>query len=489
MMTRIPGETPVVRIAAAEPPGDSAAQERDGDRAIVEVGSTGVPALEPLVLVTEGGETAYYTACSADRIDAIIDGTAGDPDAVVEHDPETASLPAAPLSGLEAGRRRVLAGCGWRRPTSPADHEAAGGFEPIDPEAVLDVGTTLRGRGWGDLCQDEFVADTWETVRAADGDPAVVVNAHGTAADTLLLSSVPFEVLEGAVAAGQAVGATRILVYASAADGRVVETARQAAEAYPECPIPFDVVTGPDRYRAAEPTMALEALEGNHRLEARLRPPGPETVGLHGQPTLLHTPRTLAQLSVARRAGAAQRTRLTTVDGDVETPATVETTEREPLSTALEAVTVEGTFKAARVGGRFGGLTDDLGVAADPTELAAADLGTEGALYVLNEGRCLVEFVGQTAQFAAEENCGRCVPCREGTSQLAGLLRELYDGSYPADDIEELLRVMSTSSICAFGVEAARPIRTAMATFESTFEAHADGRCPAGQCLDSLEVA
>ena len=493
-------ETPVIRVAGADSRGIVSARSATNSH-VYAVGSTGVPALEPLVLRTEGGETAAYAACDAARIDAIIEDDAGEPDALAEHDAvvesgavvehasEATDLPALQLPGLATGRRRVLGGCGWRRPTEPADHEAAGGFEPIDTEAVLDVATTLRGRGWGDLCQDAFVADTWETVRETDGDPAVVVNAHGTAADTLLLSSVPFEVLEGAVAAGRAVEASEILVYVSAADEAAAATARRAAEAYPESPIPIDVVTGPDSYRAAEPTMALEALEGNHRLEARLRPPGPERVGLHGRPTLLHTPRTLAQLSVARRTGSAQRTRLLTVDGDIETPATVELAESESLSGALDAVDVEGSFKAARVGGRFGGITDDLDVSAGPDALAERDLGTEGTVHVLNDEQCLVEFVGQTAQFAAEENCGRCVPCREGTTQLAELLRDVYGGSYRAGDIEELLRVMSTASICAFGVEAARPVRTAMATFEASFEAHADGRCPAGQCLESLEVA
>jgi NADH-quinone oxidoreductase subunit F len=65
----------------------------------------------------------------------------------------------------------------------------------------------------------------------------------------------------------------------------------------------------------------------------------------------------------------------------------------------------------------------------------------------------------------------------------------VYDGTYDPEGIEELVRVMETSSICAFGVEAGRPARTALAEFESEFEAHADGRCPAGACLDPLEAS
>lgn len=494
---------PVVRISDSGPQRSVPEQGIDTDRAVVAVGSTGVPAIEPLLSVTQAGETAFYTRCSPDAaaeivesVDDAADGvaaTAGrtqpEPDAVVDHDPTLAWLPTAQLPGLGTGVRAVLGGCGWRRPTNPADHEVVGGFDEPDPEAVFGMGATLRGRGWGDLCHDAPLAETWETVREADGNTAVVVNGHGADPDRLLLESTPFEVLEGAAAVARTVDAHSLIVYASEADEHAVETVREAAANYPALPVPVDVVTGPAEYRAAEPTMALEAIEGNHRLEARLRPPGPEAVGLHGQPTLIHTPRTLAQLAVGLRDGALPNTRLLTITGDVDAHATVELPETATLADALDAVEVSGDLKAARVGGRFGGLTGDLAVAVDPESLAAADLGTEGTIRLLADDRCIVEFVGNTASFAADENCGRCVPCREGTTQLAGLLRDIYDGSYTPGKIEELVRVMSTSSICEFGLQAGRPVRTAMNEFESEFEAHADGHCPAGRCLDPLEVS
>jgi len=133
-------------------------------------------------------------------------------------------------------------------------------------------------------------------------------------------------------------------------------------------------------------------------------------------------------------------------------------------------------------------VTGDPDVGVDPETLTAADLGTEGTVEVLAEERCLVEFVGRQARFASEENCGRCVPCREGTTQLADQLRDVYDGEYDPAGLAELARVMRTSSICQFGVDAGRPIRTALVEFDAEFAAHADGRCPAGSCRDALEV-
>jgi len=494
---------PVVRISDSGPQRSVPEQGIDTDRAVVAVGSTGISAMEPLVSVTQAGETAFYTQCSPDAAAEIVDSvddtaegvtatadrTQPEPDAVVDHDPAVARLPTAPLAGFDTGVRTVLGGCGWRRPTNPADHEAAGGFDEPEPDTVLEIGATLRGRGWGDLCHDAPLAETWETVREADGNTTVVVNAHGADPDRLLLESTPFEVLDGAAALARTVDAHSLIVYASEADEHAVETVREAAANYPALPVPVDVVTGPAEYRAAEPTMALEAIEGNHRLEARLRPPGPEEVGLHGQPTLIHTPRTLAQLAVGLRDEELPNTRLLTVTGDVDAPATVELPETDTLADALAAVDLTGDLKAARVGGRFGGLTSNLDVAVDPESLAAADLGTEGSIHLLANDRCLVEFVGKTASFAADENCGRCVPCREGTTQLASLLRDIYDGSYTPGKIEELVRVMSTSSICEFGLQAGRPVRTAMSEFHSEFEAHANGHCPAGSCLDPLEAS
>lgn len=484
MTTITTGTDPVVRIAGGDPPAS------DHDGRVVAVGPTGVPALEPLVTVTRGGRTAFYARCSPERVDEVVSslGEDVDPDAVAEHDPEATSLPVPDLPGLDAGERTVLGACGWRRPTSAADHEAAGGFGDPDPEAVLSAGADLHGRGWGDLCQDGPVGETWGRVREGADGGAVVVNGHGTPGDALLLASAPFEVLDGATAVARAVGADEVVVYVSEDDEDAAATAREAATNHPDPPVPVDVVAGPPEHRAAEPTMALEAIEGNHRLEARLRPPGPAEAGLHGRPTLVHTPRTLAHLAVALRDGSGTDTRVTTVTGDVESTATVELPASGSLEEALDAVSTTGAVKAACVGGRFGGLTGDLDIAVDAASLTDAGLGTEGVVHLLSEDRCVVEFVGQRTRYAAEENCGRCVPCREGTTQLADLLRGVYDGSYDRDGMAELVRVMETSSICAFGVEAGRPARTALDAFESEFEAHADGRCPAGACADPLEA-
>jgi len=473
----------------------------DEDVTVARVGPTGIGALDPLVTATADGETAFYadpgvdltSEVAADLADGTV-GATGDPLTVVDHDPDAATLPVPEDTALGVGLRRLLRGAGWHRPTDPGDHAAAGGFADAGLEDVVTAADGLVGRGWGDWCHDEDVSPTLDRARDAFGDVAVVVNAHGTAADALLAESVPFSVLEGADLLATALDAERVVLYLSEADETARERIETAAERYSDPETAFEVVAGPAVHRATEPTMALEAIEGNHRLEARLRRPG-ELPVLNGAPALVHTARTVAHLFERMRAGASGNdptdhgdTRFVTVTGDVETPATVELPEREALETALEAVSPTDGCKAAAVGGRFGGLTDSLDVSVGSDALAEAGLGTDGVVEILGEDRCLVEFAGRRAQLAADTNCGRCVPCREGATQLTELLRDIYDGDYDEDGIAELLRVMDDSSVCAFGVEAARPARTAIDAFDGEFEAHAEGRCPAGACFEPPEV-
>lgn len=483
-----------IRIAGRELDPDLRAALSDSHGTVAEVGPTGVPSVEPLVSVTDSAQTAVFSRCSTESANtvsqALTDGveTAFEAaDTVVQHDTE--QIPTPPVSGLDAGDRTVLALVGWVRPTEPDDYEAAVGFDDSPRDRIDELGSDIRGRGWGDWCQDSPLRSSWQTARQGNGTPTVVVNAHGNRADTLLLSSSPFAVLDGANAVSRAIDADRVVVYCSAADETATERVKTATERYPDPETAFDVVTGPPVYRAAEPTMAIEAIEGNHRLEARLRPPGPDGVGIDRQPTVVHTARTVAHLAAALHRGEPSATRIVSVLGDVADPATVELPESAPLSDALDAVELDGEFKAACVGGQFGGLTTSLDARLDPESLSSAGLGTEGVVEVLSSDRCVVEFVGKRAQFAAETNCGRCVPCREGTTQLTELLRDIYDGEYDRDGIEELVTVMESSSICSFGVEAGRPTRTAIEAFESEFLAHADGRCPTGSCPQPMEAA
>ena len=489
------GDAPLLRVAAR--PGDgrevaTAAREAGGLR-VVETGPTGVAGLEPLVLATAGGRTAFLPEPDRETVREVVgELAAGEfPDGTwtVDHDPGRRTLPRPAAGPLSVGKRRLLGPCGWVDPTAPGDHD----FVSPDRDAG-DCAVDLLGRGRGDAVADEPASDAWERARATEGEPVVVVNAHETdgrpRADRTLLAGAPLTVLDGAAAVAAHVDATDLVVYLAEGNRRLAERVREAADAATVAlPAAVQVVAGPDEYRAGAPTCALEAMEGADRVEPRLQPPTPAEHGLYGRPTVVHTPRTVAQVraALAEPEGFTSRardpgTRLVTVTGDVAAPATVELAPGADLEEARGAVDLEGAYKMACVGGPLGGLTRDLSVGPGARSLSAAGLGTDGVVELLTERRCVVAAAGRRARFASEENSGRCVPGREGTEQLTALLRDASRGDYEPEAVRELGRVMRRSANCRIGAHAPRPAMTAMETLGAEFRAHAEGRCPAGVC-------
>lgn len=481
------------------------ARESDASVAMAAVGSTGHEGLEPLVTATRDGETAFYPRCSIDRLQSVLadlddgDLPTDDATAVVQHEPETSTLPVPEGSALAVGDRAVLGPCGWVAPASVADYRAMGAPLPLDvdgDEALSRLEEAgLRGRGRGDASADVPVADDWATVREAEDDPVVVVNGNEAAeharGDRLLLESAPLSVLAPALAAADVLDASDVVVHVNESDALARERVEAAADALVgelDDPVPVRTVEGPDEYKAGEPTMALEAVEGKHRIEARRRPPGPAEYGVDGRPTLVHTPRTMAQVGRCLAGDdlggvpSDPGTRLFSVGGDVDAPATVELSTDSTVDAVVGAVDAEDGHRAACVGGTFGGVTRSLDVPANASGLSSAGLGTNGVVELVGESTCIVAFAGERAKFAMDGNCGRCAPCREGSKQLLDLLRDVYDGEFKDGMLRELGRTMRESSLCGFGRHASRPVTTAMAAFETEFDAHADGRCPTGTC-------
>lgn len=488
-----------LRVAAAPADPDreallEAARGAGEEVEIVATGSTGQSAMEPLVLATVDGRTAFLPTPGEEAVRAAVDSVAGGdlPESapyVVDHETGTKALPVPDDGPFAVGQRRVIGSCGWLNPLAPEDWDLRS--TDADASEIADLGISARGRG--DAVADDPAATAWEQAREDDGESVVVVNAHEaderSRADRLVLESAPIAVLDGAAAVASAVGAETVICYLNEADDALREHLRAAANAATDLPVDIEIATGPDRYLAGEPTVALEAMEGADRLEPRLQPPGPAIHGLYGRPTVLHTPRTLGQIRAAMATpepfdtGADDPgTRLVSVTGDVEAPAVVELSTDGTLAATREAVSVDGQFKMACVGGALGGLTRDVSVPPSAPALRSASLGTDGVVELFSDRRCPLAVAGERVQFAAEENSGRCVPGREGTVQLTELLRDIYDGTIETEKLRELGRVMRRSANCQIGAQAPRPALTAVEEFSSEVCAHADGRCPSGAC-------
>ncbi|GCF15332.1 hypothetical protein Harman_32670 [Haloarcula mannanilytica] len=497
--------TTVVRVATDGRPtsGDrvlTAARDTADSVPVVRTGPTGITAMSPLLLLTSDGRTAFYGDPSPSAVRELVGELEGGTvptaaaDAVVDHDPDTTTLPVPENGPLSTGQRHVLGPCGWAAPLHPADWS----FVSTDQTAEAATDAGLLGRGGRDAATDAPVASVWETARATEGDPVVVCNANDASdlptGDETLLSGAPMAVLDGIAAVAEYLDAGDAVIYVNESQTDLQAALREAIEAAADTlPVVPQLVAGPDEFRASEPTAALEALEGADRIEPRLQPPVPAKHGLYGRPTVIHTPRTFAH--VQRAIANPERidadatdpgTRIVTVTGDVADQATVELGSSGSLATAREAVEMDGPFKMACVGGVLGGITRSLDVAPTAQSLRAAGLGTDGVVELFDSDRCAVETVGKRARFASEENSGRCVPGREGTKQLTELLRDVYDGTFESEKIRELARVMRESSNCQIGEHAPRPVTTAIDEFEPEFRAHTNGRCPSGTCTEKL---
>lgn len=483
----------VIRVAAAM---DSIAADEvataageDDAVTVLRTGPTGIDRYEPLVMATIDGETAFHASVDAPEAIEIASmaarGELRHETAVVvaTHGADRRGLPQPDRGPLSVGERRVLTHCGWMPP-----------LDGDRREIVAERGSTpevsgLEGRGRGDAALD--VSDTWARVRDTEGDPVVVVNANDAyreqRADRLLLESDPISVIDGAAMACQATGASEAVFYLNEGDEWLHGHLERAIEAVSErLSVSLQIVGGPDRYLAGEPTPALESLEGADRLEPRLQPPTPAEYGLFGRPTAVHTPRTLAQvraMAANESVGVADGgTRLFSVFGDVVSKAVVEIGSETELAALTDAVELRGEFKFAVVGGMFGGITERLDVATTSEAMVDAGLGLDGVVELCSDERCVLATVGDRARFASEKNAGRCVPGREGTAQLTTMLREVYDGEFEPEMVRELGRVMRRSANCEIGRDAARPALTGIEQFEHEFRAHADGRCVAGSC-------
>jgi NADH-quinone oxidoreductase subunit F len=421
------------------------------DAAVTVAGSTGHPGIEPLVVATQGTESRFVPDATEADLRRVVDaaGTGELPAGTwtAEHEPEPATLPAPDAGPLAVGTSATSARCGWN---DRGDAQSYREWGIVADEAdvltkVRDAG--LLGRGRTDDLADEPIAAGWRTARDSEGEPVVVANANeadeAVAGDELLLGSDPFAVIDGALAAAAAVDAPDLVVCVGSGAQELAERAESAAAALvEEIPDPprVQVAATPDRFAAAEATMPIESLAGKERIEARRRPPGPAEHGLCGRPTLVHSARTFAQvrtlLADGELAGADSDpgTRLVTISGDVAAPATVELPTDAALSAAFPAVdgAAASDAKAYRVGGRFGGVTTDTDHRVAAGALGDAGLGTAGGVELFGEDRCLLAVAGEVAAFAEADNCGRCVPCREGAEELAGLLRSIYDGEYDA---------------------------------------------------------
>ena len=398
-----------------------------------------------------------------------------------------------------------------------------GGFEALkrylndgSPERVIEQieRSGLRGRGGGGYPTGR----KWSQVRGARGEVKYVVcngdeGDPGAFMDRMLLESCPYRIIEGMAVAAFAVGAEAGYFYIREEYPLAVRRIEQALARCEERGLVGDDVLGSGRslhlhvmrgagaFVCGEETALLASIEGRRGMP-RLRPPYPAQSGLWGRPTLVNNVETFAAVPWILRngpdefsrhgVGHSKGTKVFALAGKVARGGLIEVpmglTIRQIVEQIGGGIQDGRRFKTVLVGGPSGGCLPaemaDTPIDYEELSDAGAIMGS-GGLVVLDDTDCMVDIARYFLEFTQNQSCGKCTPCRVGTRRMLDIIDRLCAGEGHRDDIEvleDLAEVVKRSSLCALGGTAPNPVLSTLRHFRDEYEAHLEGRCPAGIC-------
>ena len=421
-------------------------------------------------------------------------------------------------------KKIILRNCGSVDPMSIDEAIARGTYRgalraltQLKPEEALAEVTKsgLRGRGGASFP----TGLKWRLARETHADIRYIVcnadeGAPGAYMDRTILEGDPHAILEGMLIGSYAIGACEGFIYVRSEYPLAIQILEHAiAEAQASGLLGSDIfgsgwsfrVTvrrGAGAYVCGEETGLIESIEG-HSGEPRSRPPYPVTQGLWGKPTVVNNVKTWASVAPILTRGSAwyasmgtagtKGTTVFSLEGAVKNAGLVEV----PFGISLRDMIYDiggGTrggrpLKAVQAGGPSTGCIPpsllDLPIDSDDGSGQAAVTGT-GGIIVLDDGACMVDMARFLLGFFADESCGKCSPCREGTRQMLEILTRIARGQGRDEDIpllERLSRTMSAAASCGLGATGSGPVTAALEYFRDEVQAHIrEKRCPAGIC-------
>ncbi|MFO7905255.1 MAG: FAD-dependent oxidoreductase [Planctomycetota bacterium] len=512
------------------------------DADVLEVGCVGLCSEEPIVDVKLPGRTRLsFGNVSSEDVPAFLDAVLNEkmPELNVlgqfrEEAEAWEGVPFLDEHPFMAGQRRVvLVNSGIVDPTSIDEYIARGGYSSMakvmcqmtrEETCQLVEESGLRGRGGGGF-------PTGRKWRFALGTPSdqkyLVCNADegdpGAFMDRAVCESDPHRVIEGLAIAAYAVGATKAYIYIRAEYPLGVERLKGAigqAKAYGllgddilDSGNGLDIIIkmGAGAFVCGEETALLHSIEGKRGMP-RPRPPYPATKGLFGSPTVINNVETLANLPMIFERGpewfagmgteGSHGTKVFALSGTVARTGLVEV----PMGTPLRDVVFElgggiphhKACKAVQIGGPSGGCIPEAYLDLPTDYEALKEFGAimgSGGLVVLDESTCMVDLAKFFMEFIQSESCGKCIPCREGTSRLLEILAAITRPRHREDGEDALLRfqgvmhlkalaeTIKQTSLCGLGQTAPNPVLSTLKWFRDEYEAHVYQRsCPAGAC-------
>ena len=507
----VPRETTAVSVGADEVAVAIAreAKQRGANIEHVRNGSWGACWLEPLIEVQHGDQRIAYGNVAPTDVASLFDA------GLLEGGEHEKRLGAVnEIDYLITQERWTFWRCGLVEALSLDDFLAHQGFKAlqkaweIGADAVIDAVTEsgLRGRGGAGFP----TGIKWRTVADASGEQKYIAcNADegdsGTFSDRMLMEGDPFGLIESMAVAGYAVGANKGYIYLRSEYplthsilARAIDTLRGAGwlgEDIPGSGFDFDVELhlGAGSYVCGEETAMLESLEGRKGI-VRYKPPLPAIEGLFGKPTVVNNVVTLASvpnivnLGGERYAGMGMNRSKGTLAfqlaGNVRRGGLIEksfgVTLRELIETYGGGTASGRPVKAVQVGGPLGAYLSAEQLDTPMDYEAFVEIGAmigHGGIVVFDDTANMAQQARFAMEFCALESCGKCTPCRIGSTRGVEVIDRIIEGDNRDanyDLLIELCDTMEDASLCAMGGMTPYPVRSVLRHFAADFAAGSD---------------
>ena len=501
---------------------------------VVKTGCFGLCAEGPIIVVYPEG-VMYYRVTPGDVSEIVLEhllkGRHVARLMALKAEPESLTALAAEDSGFFKKQKRIaLRNCGVINPEEIDEYIANDGYlalgniltEKRDPLKIIEEvkKSGLRGRGGGGFptgLKWEFAAkvknDTkYVCCNADEGDP-------GAFMDRSILEGDPHSIIEAMAIAGYCIGSSQGYIYVRAEYPIAVQRLKHAIKQAKEYKLlgddifgsgfsfDLDIRLGAGAFVCGEETALMRSIEGK-RGNPTPRPPFPAVRGLFGKPTILNNVETFANIPIIINEGAewfaaigtekSKGTKVFALGGKVNNVGLVEipmgTTVREIVFDIGGGIPNGKAYKAVQTGGPSGGCIPasllDIPIDYDNLVAAGSMMGS-GGMIVMDEDTCMVDIAKFFLEFTVDESCGKCTPCRIGTTRMFELLTKITDGTGTMEDLTSLETIavsLKNASLCALGQTAANPILSTMTHFRDEYIEHViDKKCRCHVCKGLTE--
>lgn len=486
------------------------------------VGCAGMCYAEPIVMVKQNGTLSIYGYVTAEKVPLLMQAIRNNivcDELLLGHSLES-------IDFYKKQRRIMMENCGKINPLSLSEYVAAGGYNGLSKamrmscaqviDEVREAG--LRGRGGAGFP----TAQKWDIIAAKHGKKYLVCNGDegdpGAFMNRTIMESDPFRLIEGMTIAAYAIGSKDGIIYTRAEYPLAIQTLQQAIDIAKKNNLlgkrilgddfDFDITIkkGAGAFVCGEETALIASVMGK-RGNPTFKPPYPAEKGIDDLPTNINNVSTLSLVtSILSMSGSefakigTEKTKGTAViclTGKIRRTGVVEV----PMGTTLREIIFDigagfaqgRTFKAVQAGGPAGGSICekelDLAIDFESLNSVGAMMGS-GGLVVVDDTACMVDMAKFFMSFSKSESCGKCTPCREGTTRMWEILDRISKGLGTHKDLDTLkllANYVRENSLCGLGQAAPNPVLSTLNKFYPEYLEHVDNRrCPSHACKNLL---